>query len=81
MKITGGAREALALIEKLKASGDLIDVYSKEWMAKANNNTFNVKEFDALVKKYSDDFAHHLLVISLSPPYGGDTVVKVMEFL
>ena len=50
-------------------------------MAKANNNTFNVKEFDALVKKYSDDFAHHLLVISLSPPYGGDTVVKVMEFL
>ena len=49
MKITGGAREALALIEKLKASGDLIDVYSKEWMAKANNNTFNVKEFDALV--------------------------------
>jgi hypothetical protein len=65
MKITGGTTEALALIKKLKASGHLIDVYSKEWMTKANNTTFNAKEFDVLVKKYSDDFAHHLLVVSV----------------
>lgn len=65
MKITGGTSEALALIKKLKASGHLIDVYSKEWMTKANNTTFNAKEFDVLVKKYSDDFAHHLLVVSV----------------
>ena len=63
MKITGGTPEALKLIEQLKASGNLIDVYTKEWMTKANNSGFNAKEFDLLVKRYGENFANHLLVV------------------
>ena len=65
MKITGGTPEALKLIEQLKASGNLIDVYTKEWMTKANNSGFNAKEFDLLVKRYGENFANHLLVVWL----------------
>ncbi|BDT75803.1 hypothetical protein [Polynucleobacter sp. KF022] len=66
MKISGGTSAALDLIKRLKESGHLIDVYSKEWMSKANNAAFNEKVFDKLVKLHGDRFTHHLLVVSLS---------------
>ena len=55
------------IFEKLKESGDLIDVYSKEWLLKQPDgsqlNEAIASEFD---KKFGDQFRGHLKVIYLS---------------
>lgn len=65
MKLTGGTKEALELIEALKSTGNLIDVYSREWMASKEDGRFGVDELDALMEEHGDEFIHHLLVVML----------------
>jgi len=62
MKLIDGTPEAMKLINELKASGDLIDVYSEEYFKKRNDDEFNKNSFRDLIKKHGDEFTHHLLV-------------------
>jgi len=62
MKLIDGTPEAMKLINELKASGDLIDVYSEEYFKKRNDDEFNAESFHDLIKKHGEEFTHHLLV-------------------
>lgn len=65
MKIKGGTKQALELIEALKSTGNLIDVYSREWMSSKEDGIYSANEYDALVEQHGDEFTHHLLVVML----------------
>ncbi len=65
MRLSGGTKEALELINELKSSGNLIDVYSKEWMSSKDDGMYSAAEFDSLVEEHGDEFVHHLLVVML----------------
>ena len=64
MKLTGGTPRALALIKKLNASGNLIDVYDRDRIeSNQNNSLVDLDMMDAFDKKYGTEYHHHLLAI------------------
>ena len=56
-----GTKLTSVQIESLKTSGNLIDIYSQEWMASKNNDLYCVEEFDFLIKQHGDEFTHHFI--------------------
>jgi hypothetical protein len=62
MKLVDGSPEAMKLINDLKKSGALIDVYSKEYFQKRDDDDFNPDLFDELLKEHGDEFENHLLI-------------------
>ena len=62
MEWIGGTKKAKKLINELIKSGDLIDVYSKEYFLKRNDDEFNLETFEELITKNGDEFLHHILV-------------------
>ena len=64
MKLTGGTPRALALIKKLNASGNLIDVYDRDRIeSNQNNSLVDLDMMEAFDKKYGTEYHHHLLAI------------------
>jgi hypothetical protein len=61
MKITGGTKKAIALLEELQQAGYLIDVYSKSFFDRqptakdVPNAEYNQEDFEYLLKHYEND--------------------------
>lgn len=61
MKITGGTKKAIALLEELQQAGYLIDVYSKSFFDRQPsikddpNAEYNQEDFEHLLKHYEND--------------------------
>ena len=62
MEWVGGTKEAREIINELLKSGNLIDVYSKEYFKKRNDDEFYPERLNELIKEYGDELLHHLLV-------------------
>jgi hypothetical protein len=51
-------------IDKMKADGDLIDIYSKEFISK-NTTDYDIEDLLEVEKKYGKDFYGHMLILHL----------------
>ncbi len=78
MKLAGGTKKALTLLDKLRESGNLIDVYNLSWIRDKKNVSFitpqMLNEFD---KKYGDEYHHHLLAIFIDDSVSGQELIDV----
>ncbi len=64
MELTGGTPEALALIKKLKLSGNLIDVYDRERIrSEKTPSLVTLEMMDEFDQEFGIDYHHHLLAI------------------
>lgn len=78
MKFTGGTPKALALIKKLKASGNLIDIYDRERLKSLKApELLDLAMMDLFDKQYGTDYHHHLLVIFVDDGVDGDELISV----
>lgn len=78
MNLTGGTPQALALIEKLKLSGNLIDVYDYQRLKGLNDYPcVTVEVMDDLDKKYGTNYHHHLLAIFVDENVSGEDLVSI----
>lgn len=67
MKIASGTKAATDFLEKLKSSGDLLDVYSDEWLSKQNERSELPPHFIAAIdEEYGLDYRNHLLVLYIN---------------
>lgn len=78
MKITGGTKKAISLLEKLQQQGDLIDVYSKSFFDRLpsaqdkQKSEHHREDFEYLLENYENDIQSdkkplgHLLFINTS---------------
>ena len=61
MKPIGGTPQALALIQKLTASGNLIDIYDRERIkALKEPSIITLEMMDEFDNKYGTNYHHHL---------------------
>jgi hypothetical protein len=78
MKPTGGTPKALSLIEKLTATGNLIDIYDRERIKDLKTPTIvtldMMNDFD---KKYGTDYHHHLLALFIDDAVSGEELIDV----
>lgn len=51
-------------IDKMKANGDLIDIYSKEFISK-NTTSYEVDDLLQVEKEHGKDFYGHMLILHL----------------
>jgi hypothetical protein len=56
--------KAETYIDKMKAKGDLIDIYSREFISK-NTSDYNLEDLLEVEKKYGKDFYGHMLILHL----------------
>ena len=78
MKPTGGTPKALSLIEKLTATGNLIDIYDRERIKALKTPTIVtldlMNDFD---EKYGTDYHHHLLALFIDDAVSGEELIDV----
>lgn len=78
MKLIGGTPQAIALIERLKKSGNLIDVYDRDRVKNAKNPSLvNIKMMDKFDKKYGTEYHHHLLAIFVDEEVDANELIAV----
>jgi len=64
---SNGTHQAQQYIEKLKKNGDLIDIYSNEWLEKNyKDNKSIIKYIKKFEKKEGNEYIGHMLIIHLA---------------
>ena len=78
MKPIGGTPQALALIQKLTASGNLIDIYDRERIkALKEPSIITLEMMDEFDNKYGTNYHHHLLAIFVDDAVVGEELIDV----
>jgi hypothetical protein len=78
MQLTGGTPKALLLIQELKESGNLIDIYDRERIkATKNSSIVTLDMMDTFDKKYGTDYHHHLLAIFVDDNVDANNLIDV----
>ena len=78
MRLTGGTPKALSLIQELKESGNLIDIYDRERIkATKNSSIVTLDMMDAFDKQYGTDYHHHLLAIFVDDNVDANKLIDV----